>query len=113
VFSREVVNGDDIRVIEGRGRSCFLKEPLFALERVETVWWEHFDRDGPMQSRIDGAVHLAHPARAKLGTDLVRAEAAAGGERYRGTARLCGRAATLAVDTACAPVAQLDRAPAF
>jgi hypothetical protein len=41
---------------------------------------ENFDRDRPIEPRVAGFVHLAHPAGAEQGQDFVRAEAGAGRE---------------------------------
>ena len=58
----------------------------FALEACEPLGvvrerlGQDFDRDVSVQLGIAGSIHLAHPAFADLGRDLVDAKAGAGGE---------------------------------
>ena len=42
--------------------------------------WQDFDRDVALQTRVARAVHLAHPACADGGNDLVGAEADSAGD---------------------------------
>jgi hypothetical protein len=78
----DLVNRDDVRVIEGGGGLGLLYEPATALLVGHSISREHLDRYVPTQTRISGAVHLAHPAGADEGPDLVRPECRTGRERH-------------------------------
>ena len=69
----------DVRMVE------LPRRPRLALETAQAVlvlrerFGEHLHRDVPLEPRVPGAVHLAHPARAEQRLDLVWAQACAGG----------------------------------
>ena len=78
----ETVDGGDVRMIQ-RGEQL-----RFALKRAsrsgslrERVG-QNLERDVALQSRVAGAIHLAHAARAERRNDFVRAESSAGIERH-------------------------------
>jgi hypothetical protein len=59
-----------------------LDEATAAVLVTDAVRRQHFDRDFAIQSRIAGAIHLAHPTCADEGQDLVRPECRTGRERH-------------------------------
>ncbi len=76
----EAVDVRDVRVIDGRQRLRFAREPRepvgIAGERVG----QDLQRDVAIELRIARTEHLAHPACADAGDDFVDAEARAGSE---------------------------------
>ena len=59
--------------------------PLKSREPLRSDWEripEYLQRDVAIQLQIARPVDLAHPARADLGDDLIRAETRAGSERH-------------------------------
>ena len=76
----EAVDGRDVRVVQGRERLRFAREPRQAIgitgERVR----KDLHRDIAIQLRVARPVHLAHAAFADGRRDFVDAEARAGGE---------------------------------
>ena len=71
----------DVRVVERRGRPRLLLEAADAVRVGCEPGGQHFDRHGPPEARVAGAVHLAHAPRADARLDLVRSEPNAPGER--------------------------------
>ena len=71
------VDRDDVRVVESGHSQRFLLEAVAAFVIVDL---QRLDRDVAVESRVAGAVDIAHPARADLRDDFVRAEARAGDE---------------------------------
>ena len=65
----EVVNRDDVRVVQGRGRSRFARELLGGIAAVE-VALEHLERDQPSQIWIVGDIDGRHPAAAEATLDF-------------------------------------------
>ena len=70
----DLVNGDDVRVIEGRGGVCFLDKPAAAILVADAVGRQYLDGHLAVQTRIARAIDLAHPAGADESEDLVRPE---------------------------------------
>jgi hypothetical protein len=73
----------DVRMVERRDRLCFPLEPRAYLGVGREVLRQHLDRDLAAKTRVPGAEHLAHAARAERGGDLVGAEAGSGGKWHR------------------------------
>ena len=73
----DVVDPADVRMIE-RGHGAGLP-----LEAAAQIWVEgdvgpeHFDRDGPIETGIAGAIDLTHSTRAERRSDFVRAKPSA------------------------------------
>src|SRR5581483_7851554 len=67
----DVVDGDDIGVVQGRGGLRLLNEAALALGLARKTGGEDFDRDRAVQPRILGFINLAHAARAELLEQLV------------------------------------------
>ena len=68
-------------------RSCrarFLSEPHQALGIAGQRWGENFYGDIAIQSRVAGAVHLAHPARAQRRLNLIGPKLCAKGQSHVG-----------------------------
>jgi hypothetical protein len=72
----------DVRMIECRQELRFPAEPCEAIGIVGDGGQQDFDRDVTIQLRIAGAIDLAHPARADLGGDFIRAESGAGSQSH-------------------------------
>ena len=68
----DVVDGDDVRMVEGAGGPRLLLEPLEARGIGAHRGGENLDRDLAAQARVAGAVDLAHRARPEQVHDLVR-----------------------------------------
>jgi hypothetical protein len=79
-FVADVVDRDDVRMVEHPRRARFLSRSGAALRVVREIAGEDLDRDVASEARVDGAIHLAHAARADLCGDPVRTELRAGNE---------------------------------
>jgi hypothetical protein len=69
-----VVDGDDVRVIQ---RRCGFRLANNAMQPVAVdgeLGWEHLERDAAVEACVLGEIHLAHPALAESGHDLVVAQ---------------------------------------
>ena len=73
----DVVDRQDVRVVQGRGRARFLLEALAAIGMGGRVGRQHLDRHVAPEPGVGRAIDLSHPARADRGRDTVLAEAAA------------------------------------
>ena len=78
-----LVDRDDVRMVQGRGRPGFLLESAKPLGVRGHLLGQDFDSDLSPQLEVLGLVHFSHTARAQLGEDLVVAEASAGLERHQ------------------------------
>ena len=101
----DVVDGEDVRMIERRGRARLLLEPLAQLVVLAaSTRAENLQRDRTLQLLVVREVDLAHPARAEERADLVTAESGTGlehreaaivvGARSRVSAELAGSGET-------------------
>ncbi len=70
----DLVNGDDVRMIEGGGGAGLLDETAAAVLVRHTLGGKNLDRDHPAQARVPGAVDLAHSPRAQQRENLVGPE---------------------------------------
>jgi hypothetical protein len=91
------VDGDDVGVVEGGGRACFLLETLEAFHVAAGSAAKDLDRHGPTEREITGAIDLAHAPRSQLFQDLVAAEGLLADQvgafrRVHGTRLICRRA---------------------
>ena len=68
-------------MIERGDRFGLALEPFECLGR-DGARRKDFDRDLPIETRVAGAIDLAHAARAERGEDLVRAKPGSGVERH-------------------------------
>ena len=66
-------------MVEGGCRARFLLEAVQAIAVCGECGGQNLDRDTAIQARIPRPVHLAHPAGAKQGDDLVGPELRARG----------------------------------
>jgi hypothetical protein len=73
----DVVDRQDRRVVQRRGRARLLLEAADAVRILGERVGEELDRDRAAQTRIDRTVHLAHAAGADDAGDLVRTDAGA------------------------------------
>ena len=76
----DVVQRDDIGMVEGGGGARLLQEASLAVRIGDLVVREDFDRDSAVQPRVARTIHLAHPARAKEGLNLIRSQDSSRGE---------------------------------
>ena len=71
VIAGDIVNGDDVGVIQRRGRFCLLHEAPLALSVRDFLRRQDFDGDKAIEVRVPGFVNHAHPALAQFLDDLV------------------------------------------
>lgn len=76
----DIVHGDDVRVIQRRGRAGLDFEPADLLARDRAA--HGLDRDVAAQACVARPVDFAHPALANQGENLVRSELVTGRERH-------------------------------
>jgi len=69
-------------------RARFAVKTITKLRIGREGFRQDLDRDGALQTRVEGFVNLAHAASADGGLDFVRAEARAGGKSHRLLTRL-------------------------
>jgi hypothetical protein len=84
-FSRtflQPVDGRDVGVIERRQRLRFAGEPSKPVGITGEGLGQDLQRDVAIELRVAGTVHLAHPAGAEGGENLVRAEARTRGQKH-------------------------------
>jgi hypothetical protein len=79
----DVVERTDVRMIERGNRAGLAVEPLAQLRIGRERLRQDLNRDGPIEPRVAGAVHLAHPTGADRCDDLVRSQPRASFERHR------------------------------
>ena len=84
----DLVDRDDVRMVQRRGRFGFLDKPLAAGLVRHPVVREDLDGDLAAEPRIARAIDLAHPARADEREHFIRAEVRPGGQGHSGS---CGR----------------------
>ena len=104
----EAVDVRDVRVIEGRERLRFAREPREPVGVTGERVGQYLERDIAIELRIARAVDLAHPAGADAGDDFVDAEARAGSERQTAGSIAVSVARTRSIlrDAAVAPDGQ-------
>ena len=84
VVRADIVDGEDVRVVQGAGGAGLLLEAAELLG-IGDLLGENLDRDLALQAGVTGAVDLTHRPRGEQPHDLVRAESRAGLERHRYT----------------------------
>ena len=76
------MNRDDVGMVEC-GEGPGLTHETIAPFRVPCrCFWQHLERDEPVEASVPRFVDLAHATAAKRGDDFVRPEACARGERH-------------------------------
>ena len=78
VVGADVVDGEDVGVVQGRGRAGFLLEAAQAIGIAGPERRQHLDRDIAVEPRVARPVDVAHASGAEGREDLVRTEAASG-----------------------------------
>ena len=73
----ESVDRADVRMIERGEHVRFALKARQPVRIADDRGGEHLDGDRPFQIAVGRAIHLAHPAGANLGGDLVRTETGA------------------------------------
>ena len=73
-LAADVVERADVRMRELRDRACLALEPRTRVGRQQRARGQHLDRHVTPQARVVGAIHLAHPAGAERGDNVVRPE---------------------------------------
>ena len=86
VLVADVVEDADVRMRQARDRPRLALEAFAEAGARGEMRREDFDGDGAVEPRVDGAVHLAHPAGPDRRLDLVRSDAGPGAQRHGGTA---------------------------
>ena len=84
----DVVDGENVRVVQGAGGAGFLLE-ADEMPAIGDLLGEDLDRHLALQAGVTRPVHLTHRPGGEQHHDLVRAESRAGLERHRCTPR-CG-----------------------
>ena len=74
-----IVQGADVRMLEGGHRARFTIETVAELPVGGNRCSQNFDGDSAVEARIGRALDFAHSAAAERALDFVRAEANAGG----------------------------------
>ena len=87
VVGPHVVDGENVRVVQGTGGAGLLLEAAELLA-IGDLLEENLDRDLALQAGVTGAVDLTHRPRGEQPHDLVRAESRACLERHRFTPAL-------------------------
>src|SRR4051795_5915780 len=72
VFRRDLVNGNNVRMVEARSCPGFLHKAALLVIIGYLRWRKHFDRDQPIQALVASPEHLAHTTGTDQGLDLVR-----------------------------------------
>ena len=70
VMHAEVIHGDDVRVVQGRGGACFELEPTLPGGVARPFRRQHFDRDVAPKLRIARTIDVAHASGPDRGDDL-------------------------------------------
>ena len=70
----DLVNGDDVRMVQGRGGARLLSEAQIVLRTLVEALGEQLDRDDAPEGRVARAVEPAHAAGAELAQDLEAAD---------------------------------------
>ncbi len=81
----DVVDRQDVRVVDRRGGERLLLEAPHPLRVGGDVGGQELERHGPLQLRVEGAVHLAHPARPEQCLNLIPADALSGFQSHDGS----------------------------
>ena len=66
-----VVERADVRMIQAGDGFRFALEPLAQFGAVSEMRGQNFNRDGSIEARVAGFVHLAHSARTDSGENFV------------------------------------------
>src|SRR5262245_15819008 len=75
VFGRaDLVNGDDVRVVQGGGGLGLLNKASQAVGVLGEFRWEQLERDPAFEARVKREINFTHPAFAQQGEDLVMAD---------------------------------------
>ena len=77
----DVVERTDVRMVQRGDGARFSLKALTQLRVRCHLGGEHLDRNHPVEPRVARAIHLAHPARAEGGNDLVRAQSDSGSQQ--------------------------------
>ena len=63
--------------------ACLAFEARTQIGITSDFAWQDLDRDGAIEARVAGFIHLAHATGAERADDFIRAEAGAGGDATR------------------------------
>src|SRR5262245_22216010 len=72
----DLVNGQNVGMVERRGRLRFAFETAHAIQILNEGGWQYFERDLAFESGVLGQKDFAHSALAELADDLIRPDAA-------------------------------------
>jgi len=82
VYFTDFVDGDDVGMIECRGRFCFEDKTTHAIGIGGKLSRKNFERNLATENCILGQVHLTHCASAQVGADIVPSEFCTGSNRH-------------------------------
>ena len=83
VFTADIEQGADVRMLERRNRARLPLEPLAQLRVGGQRRGKHFDRDGTVEPGVARAIHLAHAPGPERRDHLIRPESDARRHRHR------------------------------
>src|SRR5215470_5529261 len=67
----DFVDRDDVRMVEGRGRPRFPREPRQTIRVPRELGGQYFQGQLAAQSRVFSQIDLTHPARAEFVEDAI------------------------------------------
>jgi hypothetical protein len=88
VLMTDIVERADVRMVQGRNRTCFAFKPLLCVRIGRKMCRKDLNRDRALQPRITSAIHFAHAAGAERRDDLIWPEFVAISEPHNWP-RLC------------------------
>ena len=74
ILMADFVDGNDVRMIQGRRGARFLHEPRPALGVVHFLRWQNLDGNGPAQLEVARLVHDSHASLAELFGEAIMAD---------------------------------------
>ena len=77
VFTADIVERTDVRVVQARNRASFLLEPLAKLGTLREMRRKHLDGDAAIEAGVFGLVDLPHAAGANGLDNFIRTETGA------------------------------------
>ena len=83
VLVPDVIDGQDVRMVQRRGRLRLLREPAEAIRIGSEARRQHLDGDLAPEHGVAGPVHLAHAAGAERRENLASTKSVASSEAHR------------------------------
>ena len=82
VLFANIVERTDVRVVQAADGTGFSLEASTQMGVAGEMFWEDFDNDSAVQTRVDGGVHFSHTAGTELVADCVWTKASSFCERH-------------------------------